>query len=541
MFSTLSTEPLVVRAKELRKEWGMCAIFALVVYSYILIHFPVGNHDWARQGGHLDTYQVALGRWFNPVIMGLTLFRQLPLLSGAFALLFYVTAGLLLSLLLEVASERRLPRAAVVICCLLSSLLPFANWTFFFSYQMAVGPCGQALCILSMLLVLRSPTLKMAVIGAVLFCLSMASYQATVNTAACLFWIVSAAVLGLRKDGPRSGGSWRALFHLATSIAGGAVLYKLSLSAMKAAGYLTDTYHFKFVGVSQLPRRALEVLWVSFKHFVTPNPFFPTPLKLILFALALLGALTVAHEVHRRKVAGLAVVIASTLAVIGLAIYSTKIQFLVTSMPTYYRNRFAAFGMPCFYAGFIALGLTLSTGLWWRRLFTVGSGIALWICVVQDVAWQHAQVTQYEYDVRLLNRVIARIESLPGFSYDRRYRLAQMGGIMNIRPARYYYEGPSSPYHNYSVIPGWAPQNPYAGLEPRLKFKTGIDVRKIPKDTTDPHLQQVLTAAKQGQPWPHPSSVSLVGDTIVVLLGSPPSTKKNSKKKGAAHATPAKN
>lgn len=534
MFPTLSSDPLVLRAKELRKVGGWCAVLALVIYSYILIHFPVGNHDWERQDGDLDTYQVALGRWFNPVIMGLTLFRQLPVLSGGFTLLFYVTAGLLLALLLEVASERRLPNSAVVVCCLLFALVPFSTWSFFFSYQMAVGPCGQALCILSMLVVLRSPTLKTVLLGAVLFCLSMASYQATVNTAACLFWIVSAAVLGLRNAGPRSSGSWRALLYLVASLAGGALLYKLSLSLLGATGHLADTYHFKFVGLSALPQRTLVVLWVSFKHFVAPNPFFPTALKLLLLSLSLLGALALAREAQRRKVAGPAAIIASTLCVVGLAIYSTKIQFLVTSEPTYYRNRFAAFGMPCFYAGFIALGLTLSSGPWWRRLFTVGSGVALWICAVQDVAWQHAQVTQYEYDVRVLNRVIARMESLPGFSYDRKYDIAQMGTLMNIRPARYYYEGARSPYHYYNVIPRWAPENPYRGLEPQFKLKKGIDLAEVPTDTTDPHLQKLLQTAQRSQPWPHATSVSLVDNTILVVLSKPSPKKKRNKRKGRA-------
>jgi len=363
----------------------------------------------------------------------------------------------------------------------------------------------------------------------------MASYQATINTAAVLFWIVSAAVLGLRQDGPRLASTWRTLFHVAGGIAGGAVLYKLSLSVLRAFGVLENTYHFQFVGFAALPRRAMQVLWVSFKHFVTPNPFFPTALKLLLLGLALLGAYALAREAHRRRAAAPLAIVAAAACVVGFAIYSTKIQFLVGASPTFYRNRFAAFGMSAFYAALIPLGVMLSSQLV-RRWAVWGSVIALWICVVQDVAWQHAQVTQYEYDVRVLNRVIARIESLPGFSYDRTYRLAQSGTLMNIRRDRYYYEGVPSPYHNYSAIPGWAPQNPYLGLEPQFKFRSAINPKNLSRDTSDPHLLKVRQTIEQSQPWPHASSVSLVDDTIVVVLEKKSLANKGSKKKSKTEA-----
>lgn len=536
MTFALSAHPLAVRIQELKKVWALSLGISIAVYAYHFAQFPIGNHDWGRMDGELDFYQVQLGRWFNPAIMALSWFKQVPVLNGVLALVGYVTAALLSCLLLETATSRRMPPAAVYIACLLSSLLPFSNWTFFFAWSAAVGPVAQVLCVAGMLLVAHQPSRRAAAAGAVLFCLSMASYQSTLNTAACLFWIVGIALLYVRDTGPRDRAAWRTLLYLAGSIAVGAGLYKLSLSVLGALGVLANTYHFKFVGFGELPARAKEVLYYAFHHFLAPNPFFPRTLKWLLLAVALGGAFSVARFAYRRgrsHTDGALLALSVALAFL-LTIYSTKLQFLISTHDSFYKSRFASFGMSYVYVCFAALGVTLLDGRL-RKLLTLGAGVALWMCLVEDLSWQHSQVTQSDYDTRMINRVISRIEGLPGFQYDRGYKLVHCGSLYNVRPARYDYDGPPAPYHNYNLIPPWAPHKAYVGLEPRLKIEESISYKKLSQGRDDPALRRLLDQVDQSEAWPHESSVSLVDDTIVIVLQKP----RKLKAKRGAHSAPA--
>ncbi len=149
--------------------------------------------------------QVRSGRWFTPAVFALTGFRELPFLNAALALVIYVSAGFMLAFLIESCSSSKVPRAGYVLSGLLCALIPFSNWTFYFSWQAAVGPVAEMLCVTAICYVVRSRSWRGAALGGVIICLSMASYQASIDTAAVLFWMVAILLLVV----PREGVQWR--------------------------------------------------------------------------------------------------------------------------------------------------------------------------------------------------------------------------------------------------------------------------------------------------------------------------------------------
>ncbi len=153
-----------------------------------------------------------------------------------------------------------------------------------------------------------------------------------------------------------------------------------------------------------------------------------------------------------------------------------------------------------------------------RTLYLLGCGLTVWTCIIQDFLWQDAYVRQNEYDKRYVNRIIARIENAPGFSYDKEYDLVQLGSLPNIRPHFYDYSGFASPYHTYTIMPGWAPEDPYQGLEPRLKIRRLIDLKRRLKEAPSPKIRRLVAHLRRSRPWPDPSSVSIFDDQIVVIL-----------------------
>src|SRR5690606_7408811 len=129
---------------------------------------------------------------------------------------------------------------------LLCALLPFGNWTFYYSWMAGMGPLAQLFCVLGLTYVARTPRPRGVAWGGLVICVSLATYQAAIDTAAVLFWL--AAILWLVAPGAsaerRRG--FRGLIALAGSIALGAGLYKLSLSTLSAGHLLsTASYHFR--------------------------------------------------------------------------------------------------------------------------------------------------------------------------------------------------------------------------------------------------------------------------------------------------------
>jgi hypothetical protein len=313
-------------------------------------------------GMRLDSYQIELGRWFTPVVFALTGFRQLPVMNAALGLVAYVSSGFAVGFLIESCLGKRLVPSGYMGSGLLCALIPFANWTFYYSWMAAVGPLAQLIC------------------------------------------------------------------------------------------------------------------------------------------------------------------------VVGL--------ILISSAESFYDNRFASFSCSYIYVVFTGIGF-LSLSHWMKFLHRAGAALAIWISIVQAFLWQDAHVKQNHFDERVLNRVIARIEMVPGFSYDKTYSLLQVGSIPNMRSVQFAYHGKSSPYQTFNMQPPWAVENSYVGLEPRFKIEKSFRLRnlkKISKSELDSVTTELLAHVERVRPWPHESSVTIVGDTIVVVLNHEATTQADShSQKGRKH------
>ncbi len=521
MPSSLSTHALVARALELRRTWYASVIISVVSYFYLLAQFPTGNHDWARMDGIRGfSRQVESGRWFDPAVFALTGFRQLPFLNASLALVTYVSAGFALAFLVESCSSSKVPRAGYAVSGLVCALIPFSNWTLYYSWQAIVGPFAQLLCIGATCYVVNSRSWRSAALGGVVFCLSMATYQSSINTAAVLYWLVAILLVAVPHDGNGLREQLRPLLILAGSVALGALLYKLSLTILQAEGIVDATsYQFKFLRLGQIPRRAVSVARISILHFFKPHPFFPLSLKAMLALLSLVGILVLLSQVAQGKQRRPELFLRAGTMVVGLLLmcFCSKLQFLVSQSDTYLRNRFAAFGPTFVYLPLIVLGTRIATPTL-RTLYLVGCGVTVWACIVQDFLWQDAYVKQNEYDKRYINRVIARIESVPGFRYDKEYDLVQVGLPPNIRPRYYDYSGAASPYHRFTIMPRWEPANAYEGLEPRLRIRRSIHLKTLLKKPLTPKIRRLVTQLRRSRPWPDASSVSIIDNQIVVIL-----------------------
>lgn len=513
---------LTERALRLRRAWFVGLAIAIATYAYVLFQFPTGNHDWTRMDGlEFHSYQVRVGRWFAPAIYALTGFRQLPVLNALIGLVGYVSAGFATCLFIEALTKKELPAAAHLVAGLLCALLPFGNWTFYYSWMAGMGPLAQLFCVLGLTYVARTPRPRGVAWGGLVICVSLATYQAAIDTAAVLFWL--AAILWLVAPGAsaerRRG--FRGLIALAGSIALGAGLYKLSLSTLSAGHLLSTTsYHFRFISWAEFPARLAEVRAAAAAHMVDPHPFFSVALKLSLLALMLVGvAVLIARGFAAFPGRGARSVATAVGVVVGVAlmILCTKIQFLVGAKDNYFDNRFASFGLTYVYVPLIVLGLG-GLGPIARRVHLAACISCIWACVVSDLSWQDAHVKQNQYDKRFVERLITRIESQPGFSYEKKYHLVQLGSVPDIRRNFFDYSGTASAYHEFTMMASWRPHEAYLVMEPRFDIESVINLKKLVARRPTPRVNALMEHLQASQPWPHESSVAIVNNILVVVI-----------------------
>lgn len=497
---------------------------ACVVYFYLLANFPTGNHDWDRVAGlDIHSVQFRLGRWFSPAIFSLTWFKQLPVISALIAIAAQVLSGFLFCYLIELSAKREVPRIAYVLSGIFVSVIPFSNWTFYYTWMAASAPVAQALCLISLILVYKYQRGWSVILGSILVMLSMAAYQSSINTIATVYFVLALVQLVFVRSASNLGVDFKRMAYVAAAVCFGALGYKLSLTLFDGMGLLkSNAYQFKYIALSDLPARFFQVAEVSLKHLFVAHPFFPLGLKYFLlvigfFAVFNVGVYWVGLGVGFREGAFRFLV---GLCFIFLMIISTKIQFLVSAQDRFYLDRFASFGVTYFYLFFMVLVLILG-----MKRFSAAPALASGVCLMglamNTVEWQGSYIMQNEYDKRFLNRVIARIEGLEGFEYGKRYNLIQLGGIPNVREDLYSYQGVVSPYHVFTIQPNWSVQDMYNKLEPRFKLSSNLRIEKHLKSSS-PRVQERVEVALEyidrSEEWPHKSSVALVGHTIYIIL-----------------------
>ena len=101
-------------------------------------------------------------------------------------------------------------------------------------------------------------------------------------------------------------------------------------------------------------------------------------------------------------------------------------QFLVSASESWNIYRFLALGMSYLYAFFL-LALFSNKHIWAKN-----AGFALFVLILPCMAincldQQIRHVRQVEHDQAVLNRIIARIETLPEFNAKKTYNLVQLG------------------------------------------------------------------------------------------------------------------
>ena len=497
------------------RAWRVAFFAALAVnaavFFYDLAQFPLGDHDVGYQEGiHLLSGGRA-GRWFTPFLHLLSGHVQIPVWTQLLAFACQIAAAMGAVLLWRPgAGAWPLFACAVAVSC-----MPWVTDFWYYHWMALAFPASQLFMVLALHLSLsaKAPRLPRRLCAIVLVVCALATYQSSIMTWSACFWGFVLVRLA-HWDGSRAGlaALARELVPPLLCLAAGCALYALSLALYPLVGLSLGLYQFSTVTPGALPLRLLQLAHMSWAQLFTPAGFVTPWLTGLLGSVAAGGAFALLEqgaESQQGRMGRLG------LCALGLALFppAAEAQFLVSASESWQLFRFLGMGMSYLYAFFL-LALLVAGRRWLRNL-----GFALFVLVlpcmaVNDLDQQVRHVRSVAHDQAVLNRILARIETLPGYDAEKTYNLVQLG-----RSVPYLADSPGTePLRRATVSQAWNP-----GFELRMLSKyLKLGDRLNEEVRTRPDLmEKALAWARGRKPFPAGESIGLVdGDTIVLLLDS---------------------
>lgn len=495
------------------RAWRVAFFAALAVnaavFFYDLAQFPLGDHDVGYQAGIPLLSGGRAGRWFTPFLHLLSGHVQIPVWTQVLAFSCQIAAAMG-AVLLWRPGAGAWPLFA---CAAAVSCMPWVTDFYYYHWMALAFPAAQLFMVLALHLSMngKTPRLPRRLAAVVLCVCALATYQSSVMTWTACFWGFLLVRLA-EWDGSRAamGALARELVPPLLCLAAGCALYALSLALYPLAGLSLGLYQFSTITPESLPLRLLQLARMSWAQLVSPVGFFTPWLTGLLGCVAAGGALVVlsqgAQDARNRAWR-------LCLCVLALALFplAAESQFLISASESWQLFRFLGMGMSYLYAFFL-LALLMAGRRGLRNM-----GFALFILVlpcmaVNDLDQQVRHVRSVEHDQAVLNRILARIETLPGYEAGKTYNLVQLG-----RTVPYLADSPGTePLRRTTVSQAWNPGYELRMLSKYLKLGDRLNEEvRIRPDL----MEKALAWARGRKPFPAGDSIGLVdGDTIVLLL-----------------------
>lgn len=188
--------------------------------------------------------------------------------------------------------------------------------------------------------------------------------------------------------------------------------------------------------LSDLPEHIILAIKLGFGNLVNYNVAFMPLSMTILFALFLVAFLVFLWQTNLNKSTKFSILI-----LLCGAIFASQMHIIlsktITSDP-----RVQYYGLMFLRVLIVALAFKICFDFiraqkLAQNLLFILSTILIWFCIVQDLYAQRVQKLAFDAELKLLNRVIARIEQNENFSYEKKYCGIKFGDVPNFRE-RYY-------------------------------------------------------------------------------------------------------
>lgn len=486
------------------------AAFALInlIFLFHTINFMFGDHDWnyirSANYWHEGAFE---GRPLHFLLQ--TLFfggHVLPILNNLFSFAALSLSGLLLAKYWKVP----LTTLNYTLFATFTAALPLTMVWLFYAKDCLINlslPLIVVLGLLSAESLLKNKKYMMHLIAIALFYFAFSSYAAVINLiAVCLL----GRVLIEYATGEKLTKIIKEKSIVIADILIALVLFKLTLHFLS----LSSDYNTATITLDILPQKFVATITVMFTQFVTPIPFMEYKYKILLLILCLFG---VACLLYNTNIKRLPLIV---LLILGM-LFSAKLAFFIADergkilaeMENFaFVPRLDFYGLSYLYAFGLALILLKSK----ENSYKVGVTFAIILTFMSGVRDMYAQKVWklgFDAEMKAHERIVNRIEQMPIFHADRKYKILQLGSL-SLR--KNYYreqtgEQTSLDLLSTSFTPQYMSRIVYNFYYPQDIFYGNADIGELSAQGRE-YIQY------QAKPWPSPDSIFIDGDIIIVVL-----------------------
>ena len=288
------------------------------------------------------------------------------------------------------------------------------------------------------------------------------------------------------------------------------MLFKLTLVLSQTpAGYNTEA-----ISLDILPQKFIETLKVMFTQLLIPIPFMEYKYKSLLFILLLMGICFVIDKGGIRKLPIIVLLILAVLFASKLAFFiaDERGQVLAELENFAFVPRLDFYGLAYVYALGLAAVLIYTKG-WWYKLGITLAIIITFMSGVRDMYAQKVWKLGFDAEMKAHERIVSRLEQMPNFYADHKYRLLQIGSL-SLR-SNYYIkeenEATSLDLLSTSFTPQYMSRIVYNFYYPEHIFSDNAvisDLSEVGKN----YLRHQATV------WPMQGSIFIDGNIVIIVL-----------------------
>lgn len=488
-----------------------------VVFSYLMVHFPAGNHDWGYLVWIFNNTEKDLGRWVPVLIDALFGRMRLPIVTYLFTMAVQVMAGLVAYSYLG-RVKKVLP---ITLFALFVSLIPYVCTYYYYSAitpMFAVGTLFAALCVL--FASKAHSSLKSYILAVAFAFLTPSAYQPQMNAVSALFVLCMLVTLcdAIGEKTYNLRAFIMSTIIKASAIAAGSFLYFVFVKLYVRADTATR-YQFEAVQAKDFFSNAVAVIKSSFGLLMQTQELFPEPLRIGLGVLLILTIVLLLQKVRCAKLSSKskAVHYFVVLFLFGLAVISSKIICFYFENLSHFSFRLQG-GVIFLYALPAAL-LFRSRVAVVRSFSLIAMVICLVWCIQQDILYQVLAVEEQKYAYQAGSDIAFKIEGNPQFDTQKEYRYVQLGNLRSVK--RLIFEKRYRRGLTPKLVAGdqiFGPIQLLRGelikrLMPAAHFSLTWDYISFPIED----LKEIVQYAKTHRPWPASEGVAILRDDIVLV------------------------
>lgn len=377
-----------------------------------------------------------------------------------------------------------------------------------FSFRIGLPPAAAVAALLALMLHLAAKPSPGAWAGSFLFAFSLSCYPIALHYALMIALVGAALLLGrwliAGRDEPVAlpKEPLRAILQFALFIFAGTLLYCL-IGAVAGKLLHVQSDYFTLLGPAQIPARFVVVIEKISSTFLRSNPLIPPPVRALLGLVVLvLVAGLVRTAPWRAKRAGIA---AGMLALLGAALMWSVGVYLVRAEWWPVPRSMAHIGV--FWAGCCLLAAELMPRRWaYRAVVALAALIVLSFVGVNQQVFEDQRRLNAR-DVLMANRILARLEALPGFEHTT--QVAFVGSRFS------YPEGPLATTWGDLNISAFGAFWSQTSL---VREASGLNLQR-PYDPA--RRAAAVTYCSGAAPWPASEAVALRDGLAIVCLEKP--------------------